>query len=370
MPPVRTMVPRWFATHPHRLRCVVLALGLGLAGVSAQAAQPSACDGAVEAPAHSLHINPDLASVRLAHGGALAPSQLALREGLLPQVHYLPDGRHALLLTTSGWVQRVDLACARLVAEVRVGVVSRGAALSAARPGWPSLLAVANAEPHTLAVLDEQLTLLKQLPVVEATGRSTSGVAMVRTAPARSSFVATLADAPELWEVSYNPRAPEVPVGWVHDFQYREGQFVPGYLNPQRSSLPSPAQDLWVTDSGHEVLTVHGARAGEPTPSGVRVQVTHLDVRRKVAELRMSGWPVLADSATWRGPGAARLLVPQAGSALVSVIDPEGWVLLGQLRARSPACLSGLAQLPALLPPGSLGLPEAQPLGREAPCAP
>ena len=125
-------------------------------------------------------------------------------------MHYLPDGRHALLSTRSGWVLRLDLVQHRLVAEVRVGLASRGAALSAARPGLPSLLAVANDEPHTLALLDEQLHLVKLLRVADKTGRQTSRVAAVRTAKARDSFVATLLEGPELWEISYDPKAPEI----------------------------------------------------------------------------------------------------------------------------------------------------------------
>lgn len=357
----------------HRARCLGLVLGLGLwlglTGASAQPVAPSECAGTLAAPTPSLRINPDLASVSLAQGGVLPPRQLALRAGLLSPVHYLPDGRHALLLTRSAWVLRVDLACARLVAEVRVGVQARGAALSAARPGLPSLLAVANAEPPTLVVLDEQLARVRQLPVVDATGRSTSGVAAIRTAPARSSFVATLADAPELWELSYNPLAPEISVGWVHDFQYREGQFVPGYLNPQRSSLPSPAQDLWLTDAGHEVLTLHAAPPGDDPQAGVPVQVTHLDVRRKIAELRLPKGAVVGEAAYGRARGVVRVLVPHAGSAWVSVIDPERWVLLEPLHATATACLPRWDPQAALLPAQAVAAPDA-PVPSGAPCAP
>ncbi|WP_157979221.1 cytochrome D1 domain-containing protein [Rhodoferax ferrireducens] len=236
-------------------------------------------------------IKPDGASVEIVEAGA--PSQLlTLREGLLPEVHYLPDGRHVLLATRSGWVLRLDLALARLVTELRVGTVSNGSVLSAVRADASSLLAVANAEPHTLVVLDEQLKLIKLLRAADRMGRTTSPVAKVGIAKSRGSFIVSFSNMPELWEISYNPKSPEIALGLVHDFQYHEGSFVPGYLNPQRSTLPSPATDFLLSESGNEVMTAH-AESGLLHPgAGVRIQVVHLDVRRKIAEFMAPGWPV------------------------------------------------------------------------------
>lgn len=97
---------------------------------------------------------------------------------------------------------------------------------------------------------------------------------------------------PELWEISYNPKAPEIALGLVHDFQYHEGSFVPGYLNPQRSTLPSPVTDFLLSESGNEVLTAHAESDLLHPGASARMQVTHLDVRRKVAEFVAPDWPV------------------------------------------------------------------------------
>lgn len=248
-------------------------------------------------PQRRVLINPDAASVQIVEAGVPA-QRLTLRRDLLPEIHYVSDGRHALLATRNGWVLRLDLEQARLVAEVRAGLALGGMALSAGRSDLPALLAVANTEPHTLAVLDEQLKLLKLLRVADKTNRVTSPVAKIRTIKARSSFIAAFTRMPELWEISYNPTAPEIAMGLVHDFQYQEGTFVPGYLNPKRSMLPSPATDFLVSQSGHEVVTAHAQSDLLHPGASARLQVTNLDVHRKVAEFAMPGWPAPGDAQT------------------------------------------------------------------------
>lgn len=57
----------------------------------------------------------------------------------------------------------------------------------------------------------------------------------------RESFVVLISGINEVWELSYNPRTPDIPSGKIHDFQYREGAFISGYLNPQRGRLTHPA---------------------------------------------------------------------------------------------------------------------------------
>lgn len=246
-----------------RVGLAVLA-SVGAAGLT-HAAQPSVC-----------HLNTPG-----------QPQPLALPEDVLPPLHRLPDGRTALVATRSGWVLRLDLAQARVSAQVRVGETVTTTALSAPRPGLPSLLAVANDVPRTLVVLDEWLTPLQTLALRDKTGHTSSTVLGITTAPERQSFVLALKDVPELWEISTNPRAPEISVGWVHDFQYREGQFVPGYLNPQRTELSSLALDFALVQDGHAVLTRHAA----PQPNAVHI--THLDVRRHVPAMPVPSWPVV-----------------------------------------------------------------------------
>lgn len=291
-----------------------------------QPEQPLRCaNGAT--PLRSVLINPDSAGIRIGEASA-PPRLLVLRDGLLPEVHYLRDGRHAVMATRSGWVMKIDLTQARLVAEVRVGMGLRGVALSASHAGWPSLLAVANAEPHTLAVLDEGLALVKLLRVADKADEKTSGVAAVRTAVTRNSFVATLTDVPELWEISYDPQAAGIPQGVGHD--------VPGFLNPQRTTLPSPTEDFFLTETGRDVLTAHADLDFSRPGASARVQVTNLDLRQKVAEWALPGWPALGGSLAWSVNGKDRLAVPNARLGLVSILDSARWTVLGHLRTDGP----------------------------------
>lgn len=215
-----------------------------------------------------------------------AVRHLAFHADLLPQWHRSSNGCAVLLASRDGWVFRLDLQRAEVSAKVRVGLRLRGMALSATRTGQPVLLAVANEVPHTLPILDEYLQLQKLLTVTDRYGQRSSAVLDILVSAPRQSFVLALENVPELWEVSYNPRAPDIALGMVHDFQYREGQFVAGYLNPQRTSLALPATDFRLSPDAHEVWSLH-TQALDRQNGDTPVVVTHLDVRRQVAQRRL-----------------------------------------------------------------------------------
>jgi hypothetical protein len=209
--------------------------------------------------------------------------QVALRAALLPKWHKSSNGCAVLLASRDGWVFRLDVQRAEVSARVRVGLHLRGTVLSAPPAGQPALLAVDNETPHTLPILDEYLQLQKMLAVTDRYGQHSAAVLGIAVSAPRQSFVLALENVPELWEVSYNPRAPDIALGMVHDFQYREGQFVAGYLNPQRTSLALPATDFRLSPDGHEVWSLHAA-AIDQSHADTAVVVTHLDVRRPVAQ--------------------------------------------------------------------------------------
>lgn len=135
----------------------------------------------------------------------------------------------------------------------------------------------AGEQPHTLVLLDAQSNVLKVLSVMDKNGKAPSRVAAVHDAPLRKSFVVALKDVAEVWEVSYDPTAEDIAVGMVHDFQYKEGAFIPGYLNPRRSYLPEALEDFSFTPDFSELI-------GTTRLVGKRVLV-NLDVRRQIANL-------------------------------------------------------------------------------------
>jgi hypothetical protein len=144
---------------------------------------------------------------------------------------FTPDGRYVFFASRDGWVTKFDLWNLKVVAEVRAGINTRNAAVS----GDGKWVAVANYLPHSLVILDAESQCDKILPVTDKDGKS-SRVSAVYDASPRKSFVAALKDVKEVWEVSATTRRPRHPEGMIHDFKYKEGAFIPGFLNPQRTS--------------------------------------------------------------------------------------------------------------------------------------
>ncbi len=252
------------------------------------------------------------------------PSRFALHGG--PK--FTPDGRYVFFASRDGWITKFDLWNLKVVAEVRAGINTRNAAVS----GDGKWVAVANYLPHSLVILDADLNLKKILPVADKDGKVSSRVSAVYDAAPRQSFVAALKDVKEVWEVSYNPKAPEIPAGMIHDFKYREGKFIPGFLNPQRSQLEDYLDDFYFTQDYHEVM---GASRND-AKSAVSGQVVNLDVRKKIADLELPGMPHLGSGISWQWQGKTVMATPNLNEGLISIIDMKTWKTIKQIKTRGP----------------------------------
>jgi len=237
---------------------------------------------------------------------------------------FSPDGRFVYFASRDGWISKYDLWNLRMIAEVRAGLNTRNAAVSSDG----KFVAVANYLPHTLVILDTDLQPVKVLRVQDQEGKTTSRVSAVYDAGPRSSFVAALKDAKELWEVSYDPKAADIPQGLVHDFQYREGSFVPGFLNPRRTQLDDYLDDFFFTQDYNVVM---GA-----SRDGKQGQVVHLDVRRRIAALELSGMPHLGSGITWPYGGRTVMASTNLKDAVVTVIDTQSWKTVKQIATAGP----------------------------------
>ena len=173
-------------------------------------------------------------------------------------------------------------------------------AWSVPRGNVAALLMAVNKEPPSLQVFNAQAQLIRSLPLADASGERASGALPVLTIAPRTSFVVALTGVAELWEVSYDPHAPEIGLGLVHDFQYREGHFVPGYLNPKRTVLACPALAMAVSPSGDEVLTLHACAPKAMPHAAAMFQVTHLDVRKPTAQIGLRCVPTVPVSFGWQ----------------------------------------------------------------------
>ena len=247
-------------------------------------------------------------------GDRLEPiHRFATRFALHGGPKFSPDGRYVYFASRDGWISKFDLWNLQTVAEVRAGINTRNAAVS----GDGKYVMVANYLPHTLVVLDADLELVKVLA-------APSRVSAVYDAAPRKSFVAAMKDAPELWEISYDPKAEAVASGLVHDYRYKEGAFVPGFLNPRRTPLEDVLDDFFFTPDFRQVI---GA-----SRDGRRGQVVHLDVRRAIATVELPGLPHLGSGISWERRGRRVMATPNLREGVVSVIDVGDWKTVAQVK--------------------------------------
>lgn len=254
------------------------------------------------------------------------PSRYALHGG--PK--FSPDGRFVYFASRDGWISKFDLYHQVLVAEIRAGLNTRNAAVSSDGK-W---VMVANYLPRNLVVLDAgDLSLVKIIPARNAAGDKSSRVSAVYDAAPRKSFVAAFKDLPEVWEISYDPRAEPFADGLVHDYPAREGLFQPAMLRPRRILLDEIVDDFFFTQR-YDVLLGASRTAS-------RGQVIHLDVRRKIADLALPGMPHLGSGITWpwRAPdGSLRTVMasPNLNEGLITVIDLATFKTVKQIPTRGP----------------------------------
>ncbi len=241
------------------------------------------------------------------------PSRFALHGG--PK--FSPDGRYVFFGSRDGWITKYDLWNLTVVAEVRAGLNMRNVAVS----GDGKWVMAANYLPHTLALFDADLNLQRTYAAATLDGKASSRVSAVYDATPRKSFVVALKDIPELWEISYNPKAEPIYDGYVHDYKMGEGIAKPGYLGVRRTPLDEPLDDFFFDASYANVLGATRPRS-DGAPSA---QVVNLDARRRIATLPLPGMPHLGSGITFEYQGHPVLASPNLKDGVVSVIDMKTW---------------------------------------------
>jgi len=267
--------------------------------------------------------------VSLVDGDRFEPiHRFASRYALHGGPKFTPDGRHVFFGSRDGWITKVDLWNLTIVAEVRAGLNMRNVAVS----GDGRWVLAANYFPHMLALFDAQLNLVRTYAAAGADGRTTSRVSAVYDAQPRSSFIVALKDLPELWEISYDPKAEPIHDGLVHDYRMGEAVARPGFLGIRRTKLEQPLDDFFFDQGYAHVLGATRPRAdGTPT-----AQVINLDVRRKIAELPIAGMPHLGSGITFAWGGTTVLMSPNLKDGALDVIDMKTWKPLKTIATPGP----------------------------------
>jgi len=256
--------------------------------------------------------------VTILDGDRLEPiRRFASRFALHGGPKFSPDGRFVYFASRDGWITKYDLWGLETLVEVRAGINTRNAAVSS--DGRHVM--VANYLPHSVVILDQDLNFVKEM-------KTGSRVSAVYDAAPRRSFVVALKDLPELWEISYDPKAEPIATGLVHDFRLKEGAFVPGFLNARRTPLEDVLDDFFFMPDYRQLV---GA-----SRDGKRGQVVHLDVRRAVASIELPGLPHLGSGITWERNGARVMATPNLREGLVTVVDVATWKTVAQVPTAGP----------------------------------
>lgn len=304
---------------------LLLALLHALAALAQQASPPGGTDGRdvfmlVEADGHRLSLFDARRRTVL--------QRLDSEPALQGAPRFAPDGRHAFFAAADGWVVKFELWPLRVAAQVQVGTDLRAIALS----GDGRWLLAGNAAPRTAVLLDADLQVVKSFALQTLDGRRDARVADVLDVAPRRSFVVALQDIAELWEISYDPQAPPIYDGLVHDYKMGEAIAKPGYQNARRTPLDAPLGELM---SGPNAAYAIGATA-PGADDAARVLVVNLDVRRAIASLPIDGAPNPAGGLVFERQGVPLLAMPNSRQGLVSVIDTRTWRPVASLATPAP----------------------------------
>jgi DNA-binding beta-propeller fold protein YncE len=263
--------------------------------------------------------------VTLLDGDRFKPiHRFATRFALHGGPKFSPDGRYVYFASRDGWIGKYDIYNLKWIAEIRAGINTRNLAIS----GDGRYVMVGNYLPHTLVVFDARDLAPLKVIAVEGDGGKTSRVSAVYDAGPRKSFIAALKDIPEVWEISYDEKAPPVYEGTVHDFQYGEGIPVSGPFPPRRIRLDDYLDDFFFVPDYSDLI---GA-----SRDGGEGQVVNLDVRRRIATVDLPGMPHLGSGITWEHKGRQVLATPNLKDAVVSVIDIETWKTIARIETLGP----------------------------------
>ena len=241
---------------------------------------------------------------------------------------FAPDGRYVFFGSRDGWITKYDLWNLKTVAEVRAGINMRNIAVS----GDGQWVMAANYLPHTVVLFDAELKPVKTYAATTLDGKQSSRVSAVYDAEPRKRFVVALKDIPELWEISYDPKAPPIYDGLVHDYKMGEGIAKPGFQGVRRTPLDEPLDDFFFDQSYAHALGAARPHA-DGSPSG---QVVNLDARRKIATLPIAGMPHLGSGITFDWNGTRVLASPNLQDGTISVIDMKTWKLVKNIATPGP----------------------------------
>ncbi len=237
---------------------------------------------------------------------------------------YSSGGRYVYFASRDGWISKFDMVTLDVVVEIRAGINTRNAAVSAD----DRYVMIGNYLPHSLVILDaKDLSLVKIIEVKDDNGNS-SRVSAVYTAPPRHSFIVALKDIKQVWEIDYTDNPPKVYRGYVHDYRMGEGIAEKGLFPVRRITLDDYLDDFFFDQSYQNLI---GA-----SRNGKNGQVINLIVGRKIADIDLPGMPHLGSGITWKYKDTTVLATPNLKQGVISIIDMKTWKTIKKLETDGP----------------------------------
>lgn len=232
---------------------------------------------------------------------------------------YSTDGRFVYLASRDGWITKFDMFRLRIVAEIRVGINTRNAAVSSDG----RFVLVGNYMPHNLVVLDaKDLSLVQIIKAQNANGKS-SRVSAVYDAAPRQSFIVAFKDIPQVWEISYKNPAPIGFGEWVHDYNKVQTEATTQILPIRKIKLDSVLDDFFFDQEYVHILGSSREQKG---------RVVNLDLGRTVAKLDLPGMPHLSSGITWKYKDTTVLATPNLKENAVSIFDLKTYKLIKKIK--------------------------------------
>lgn len=217
---------------------------------------------------------------------------------------YTPDAQYMFLIARNGWLTKVDLTTLEPVKTIKVGVNSRGTALT----DNGTYLVVGNYEPGNAVVIDPvSMEILKTIP--------TTGTMDGKEIESRVGAVVEDGDAVILALKDLNSV-------WVIDTTQADFPVTHAFANIGDNK--APLHDAFLTPDGKYYIV---ASMGSDT-----VWVLNTDTWEKVTEVKTGKTPHTGPGAAWGN----NVFVPALGEGLITVIDTTTWEGAAQIKTGGP----------------------------------
>jgi DNA-binding beta-propeller fold protein YncE/cytochrome b involved in lipid metabolism len=217
---------------------------------------------------------------------------------------FSPDAKYMYIISRDGWLTKIDLKTLKPKKSLKVGVNSRGTALT----DNGKYLAVGNYEPGNLVIIDpDSMKILKKIPT---TGKLNGEEVESRVGAVieyKDKIIIALKDLNSVWVIDTAQK----------DFPVIKKRWNIG-------NNKTPLHDAFLTSDGKFFIV---ASMGSDT-----VWVMNTDTWKEVGEVKTGKTPHTGPGATW----GDNIYVPALGEGLITVINKKTWKPVEHIKTSGP----------------------------------